>query len=83
MTSIFTGQPKIYNTKYEKIEKFYTHILIKFENFQWHVSFVLQSILSKHILQENVKFVWQPDYCVVKNVLEKVLWAEMWISIRE
>jgi len=57
MTSIFTGQPKIYNKKYEKIEKFYTHILIKFENFQWHVSFVLQSILSKHILQENVKFV--------------------------
>jgi hypothetical protein len=48
---------KVYNKQYDKIEEFYVHILLKFENFQWRVSFVLESILSKHILQENVKFV--------------------------
>jgi hypothetical protein len=48
---------KVYNKQYDKIEEFYTCILLKFENFQWHVSFVLEPILSKHILQENVKFV--------------------------
>jgi hypothetical protein len=48
---------KVYNKQYDKIEEIYTHILLKFEKYKWHVSFVLQSILPKHIVQENIQFV--------------------------